>query len=79
MTFLRFFHFFFKNKKTLKRAKINMKMFATMNNTQCTDTGKSKMNDLVQKLEDITTGKMLTTIVIDDPAGNGNQINGLFL
>ena len=38
------------------------------------------MNDLVQKLEDITTGKMLTTIVIDDPAGKlpGYFYNMLF-
>lgn len=35
-----------------------------------TKSGKSKMTDLVQKLEDITTGKMLTTLIINDPAGN---------
>lgn len=35
-----------------------------------TQSGKSKMNDLIQRLEDITSGKLLTTLVIDDPAGN---------
>jgi len=35
-----------------------------------TQSGKSKMNALVQRLDDITSGKLLTTIIVDDPAGN---------